>query len=165
MTRRTLGLLLLAALPARPALGDGGVVRLSEVVGPLRVTVFTSPAPLRAGPADVSFLIQDAATNEVVRDAAIEVSAACGHHAVAGRASHEAATNRMLQTVILSLHGPGRWEFTARITAAGRSETISFGADVAGALPPWRSYWPWFALPAVAIALFAGHQALARRQA
>src|SRR5262249_46030011 len=44
-----LGLLLALAGGAR---GDGGVVRLAERVGGYRVTVFTEPTPLRAGPID-----------------------------------------------------------------------------------------------------------------
>jgi hypothetical protein len=43
---------------------DGGAMRLSERAGGYRVTVFTDPTPLRAGPVDVSVFVQDADTGE-----------------------------------------------------------------------------------------------------
>ena len=43
---------------------DGGTIRLSEQKGNYRITVFTAPTPLRAGPVDISVLVQEAATGE-----------------------------------------------------------------------------------------------------
>ncbi len=42
------------------AWADGGAVRFLERRGDRLVTVFTSPTPLRAGPVDVSVLLQRA---------------------------------------------------------------------------------------------------------
>ncbi|HEV3259998.1 MAG TPA: hypothetical protein VG013_24230, partial [Gemmataceae bacterium] len=52
---------LLSLLPSM-AMADGGAIRLSEQKGDYQITVFTAPTPLRAGPVDVSVLIQNAAT-------------------------------------------------------------------------------------------------------
>ena len=45
--------------PAR-LFADGGTVQLRKEAGALLITVFTSPSPLSAGPADVSLLLQTA---------------------------------------------------------------------------------------------------------
>ena len=65
--RPIISLLLATCLILHPASflwADGGTVRLSEEQGRYRITVFTAPAPLRAGPVDVSVLVQEAATGE-----------------------------------------------------------------------------------------------------
>ena len=41
------------------ARGDAGTLRVSERLGSYQVTVFTAPAPVRAGPVDVSVLVQN----------------------------------------------------------------------------------------------------------
>ena len=58
-----LGWLLVGAC-GEAARGDGGTVRLSRCEGGLRITVFTAPTPFRAGPVDISVLVQDAVTGE-----------------------------------------------------------------------------------------------------
>src|SRR5262245_4227648 len=64
--------------PSSSARADGGAVRLRERVGAYQLTVFTSPTPLRAGPVDVSVLVQDAATEEYVPDARVIVRLTAG---------------------------------------------------------------------------------------
>ena len=59
-----LGWLLVGAC-GEAARGDGGTVRLSRCEGGYRITVFTAPTPFRAGPVDISVLVQDAATGEL----------------------------------------------------------------------------------------------------
>ena len=58
-----LGWLLVGAC-GEAAWGDGGTVRLSRCEGDYRISVFTAPTPFRAGPVDISVLVQDAATGE-----------------------------------------------------------------------------------------------------
>lgn len=43
---------------------DGGTLRFSEEKDGYRIAVFTTPTPLRAGPVDISVLVQNAATGE-----------------------------------------------------------------------------------------------------
>src|SRR5262249_156491 len=57
------------------ARADGGTVRLSQRAGGYQVTVFTEPTPLRAGPVDVSVLVQDAATGQALPGAQVTVRA------------------------------------------------------------------------------------------
>jgi len=59
-------LLIAVVCLASPAMvrADGGAVRLSERQGGYQITAFTSPTPFRAGPVDISVLVQDAATEK-----------------------------------------------------------------------------------------------------
>src|SRR5262245_62006483 len=76
--RSIICLLLLAAFAVQPSavLADGGTVRLSRQQGAYRITVFTEPTPFRAGPVDVSVLVQDARTGQPVKEAWVTVRAA-----------------------------------------------------------------------------------------
>src|SRR5437868_5841580 len=65
----------LAFHPLSAARADGGMIRLSEQNGKYRITVFTSPAPLRAGPVDISVLVQDDMTGEVEPAAQVDIEA------------------------------------------------------------------------------------------
>src|SRR3954466_8251867 len=81
--------------PSSLARADGGAVRLRQRAGGYQIAVFTSPTPFRAGPVDVSVLVQDAATGECVPEAQVTV---CLKAPAAGRAlecpaTTEAATN------------------------------------------------------------------------
>src|SRR5262249_22373888 len=86
----TLRVLALALRPCA-AHGDGGAVRLAQQAGPYRVTVFTAPTPLRAGPVDVSVFVQDGA-GAALPDVTVRVTLTRGGETLEARATHEAAT-------------------------------------------------------------------------
>jgi hypothetical protein len=159
--RRALPLLLLL-LAVRSALADGGAVRYSGDVGAWHVTAFTQPTPLRAGPVEISFLVQGA--GGPVLDAAIEVRAARAATSVTAAARREAATNRMMYAAPMVLASPGRWTVEARLAAGGAAERISFALRVEPPQAPWLAHLPWLAIPVAGIALFAAHQALVLRR-
>src|SRR5215472_1415481 len=72
--------LLLASVFAPTRLhADGGVVCLHATSGPFRVTVFTVPAALRAGPVDLSVLVEDSASNAIMLDAAVDLQLRAEH--------------------------------------------------------------------------------------
>ena len=56
-----------------PASADGGSLRLSEKKGGYQITVFTAPTPFRAGPVDISVLVQDALTGDPMPQARVTV--------------------------------------------------------------------------------------------
>ena len=105
-------LVLLSSLilhPSSLARADGGAVRLRQRAGGYQIAVFTSPTPFRAGPVDVSVLVQDAATGECVPEAQVTV---CLKAPGAGRvlecpATTEAATNQALPRGRLRTTGAG----------------------------------------------------------
>src|SRR5258708_34204239 len=77
--RAVLGLLLSSFFILNPSSflrADGGALRLSERAGGYRITVFTDPTPLRAGPVDVSVFVQDADTGEPAGGVRVTVQAA-----------------------------------------------------------------------------------------
>lgn len=151
----------LVFLFASSANADGGLLRLSREAGGLRISVFTAPTPLRAGAVDVSVLVQDARTGRVrpglpVRVCATPVDAPAAE--VEAEASHELATNKLLQAAHLELGRPGRW----RLSVAVDEAVVDAEVEVAGAAPSWWGLAPWVGAPFVVVALYAARQRLAR---
>jgi len=156
---------LLAVAPA--ARGDGGVVRLSERAGPFVVTVFTSPTPLRAGPADVSVMVQDAEGRRPILDAEVSVSLsplAAGPKAVSARATRQTASNKLLYAALLDLPAPGRWDLRVTVDRNGTSGEVACEVTLTPARPRLLAFWPYLAFPPLAIVLFALHSWLRRRK-
>jgi hypothetical protein len=145
---------------------DGGTVRLSERRGDYRITVFTSPTPLRAGPVDVSVLVQDAA-GEPVPGARVRVRLTPRGQpegAIQQPATAEAATNKLFQAAVFDLPRVGWW--VADITVEGLPEPLEarFALEVDEPLPRVGELWPWVGWPALAVVLFLAHQGLVRRR-
>jgi hypothetical protein len=151
-----LGWLLLAA-GTRGAFADGGTLRASRQSGEYRISVFSSPTPLRAGPVDVSVLVQDAATGEVQHDLQVEVQAVRRGRAAAIRrpATTQAATNKLFHAAQFDLPDPGRWNIAVSVDDGRQTEQVQFAVEAAEPLPPWQTLWPWFTWPALVIVLFA----------
>ena len=148
-------------LTAPAARGDGGLVRLSQTAGPFEITLFTAPTPLRAGPVDVSVLVQ--ADHAPVLDAEVQVTLRAPGVERTAIATRAAATNKLLYAALLDVPEAGRWTLEAQVRVSERAATVSCEVDVAPPLPPVLVFWPYFALPAVVIALFALHQWLTRQ--
>ncbi|SRR6266851_5068169 len=144
---------------------DGGTIRLSEKRDGFLITVFTAPAPFRAGPVDISMLVQDASTEELVPQAQVTVRMTKpGQLALEHPATREAATNKLLYAAQFELPEPGRWQLEVEVEAVHRLAVIRGELEAAAPLPRWRELWPWIGWPALAIALFGIHQVLARRR-
>jgi hypothetical protein len=142
---------------------DGGTLRLSQRRGPYRVTVFTAPTHLRAGPVDISVLVQDADSSKPLLDVPVEVrvrSVDVPETAMGGLASVEAATNKLFRALQLDLAPAGRWR--VEVTAGG-TETAGFEMELGEALPSWLGLAGWIAWPVLVIFLFAVHAWLARK--
>src|SRR5580692_6497389 len=80
------------------AFGDGGAVQLRKEAGPFVITVFTAPAPLSAGPVDVSVLLQKRNGLEPVLDAGVSLilrSEASGAE-IQAQPTRERAQNKLL---------------------------------------------------------------------
>jgi hypothetical protein len=153
----------LVATAPRLAWADGGTVRLSEVVGPYRITAFTSPNPFRAGPVDVSVLVQDARTGDAVPDAEVtlhlspreEPDDTFDYRATAGT-----TTNKLFHSAMFELPAAGEWNVAIDVAAATGKAHAIFDVAAADRLPRWVSFWPWFSWPLAVIALYVIHQAL-----
>jgi hypothetical protein len=147
---------------------DGGTVRLAEQKGSYQVTVFTAPTPFRAGPVDVSVLVQDAASGEMIPAARVTVRAAPRgrpSEVLVTPATTEAATNKLFHAALFELPEPGWWAVEVVIEGSRGSAQVQFELEAAGPLPAWLSLWPWVSWPALVILLFGLHQVFVRRAA
>ena len=157
------GWLVLGIRPA-PAFADGGSIRLYGEKGGYRITVFSAPTPLRAGPVDLSVMVQDASTGDPLTRVLVTVRMTkSGGPALEFPATSEAATNKLMQAAQFELPEPGRWALEVHIEGSHGLAVIGGEVDAAEPLPRWRELWPWISWPALAIALFGIHQILARR--
>jgi hypothetical protein len=152
--------------PSSLARADGGAVRLRQRAGGYQIAVFTAPTPFRAGPVDVSMLVQDAATEECVPEAQVTV---CLKATGDGRtlecpATTAAASNRLLHAAVFELPEPGRWDVEVAVEGPRGRALLRFGIEADGPAPRWLEFWPWFTWPALVVALFGLHQLLIRRR-
>jgi hypothetical protein len=147
--------------------GDGGTIRLSERQGSYRITVFTAPTPLRAGPVDVSVLVQDATTEELVSGVQVTVKVELHRSPLATLhqvATTETATNKMYYAAAFDLPEPGRYSLEVSVEGSLGKATAHCEVDAAEPLPPWLAVVPWVGWPFLVIALFGAHQLLVRRR-
>lgn len=166
--RPIIGLLALSVILSTSALvrADGGTVRLRERAGAYQIAVFTSPTPLRAGPVDFSVLVQDAATGAWTPavQVTVRLTSRRSGQKMEFPASAEAATNKLYRAAVFRLPEAGSWDVEVAMEGPNGPASVHFEADVAEPPPPWQDYWPWFAWPALAVALFGIHQLLVRRR-
>ena len=147
-----------------PARADGGSLRLAGKEGRYQITVFTAPTPLRAGPVDISVLVQDAATGDPLTQTRVIVRMTrAGRPALENPATIEAATNKLFRAAQFELTEPGRWELRVEVDGVYGRAVIAGEIEAAKRMPRWRETWPWIGWPVLAIVLFCIHQMLARR--
>ena len=162
-------LLLFLAILLVPSLAeaDGGALRLSEQKDGYRIAAFTTPTPLRAGPVDISVLVQDAATGELEAGAKISIKVNrhdnCGT-ALVQPATTEAATNKLYYAAAFNLPDAGWYSVEVSIAGALGETKTRFDVEAAEALPAGLDLLAWMSWPVLAIALFLVHQILVRRK-
>lgn len=147
-----------------PARGDGGTVRWTGKKDGYRITVFTAPTPFRAGPVDISVLVQDAQTGEPLPQARVTVRMSkLDDQELEYPATTEAATNKLLHAAQFDLPEAGRWDLQVQVEGSQGLAVLGGEMEAAEPLPRWLELWPWFSWPGLAIVLFGVHQVLARR--
>jgi len=158
-------LLMAAVLAPIVASADGGVVRARAVSGPFIISIFTASDPLRAGPIDVSVLVQDCKSGEAILDATVDLALEpldSDSPRLRARATHEQATNKLLRAAVLNIPAVGRWGLRAVARRGPEEATVVTGFQVAPPAPRLAAIWPYVLLPPFVIAVFALHQALRR---
>jgi hypothetical protein len=168
LVRRGLSLALLLAFLVYPAWlrADGGVIRLRQASGPFIITVFTTATTLRAGPADVSVMVQDRKSRTVILDATVVLSIEPQTGTAGGPeilASSRLATNKLLKAAVINFPSAGSWLLRVGVRRGPQKVEVSTYLHVAPPLPRVAAIWPYLALPPFAILLFAANQALRRR--
>ncbi len=147
--------------------GDGGEIRFSGRRANRLITVFTAPTPLRAGPADISLLVQDAESGRPLLDDSITVEVYQVDRPQSGTsvpATSQAATNKLLRAAWFQLSEQGPWHVVVTVNDLVASPPIEFDMDVAAPPPPWLELSVWIGWPLAAIGLFAIHQAAIHRR-
>jgi hypothetical protein len=138
---------------------DGGAVRAITRDGGLQISVFTSPAALVAGEADVSVLVQDSETLATAASADVEVSLvprSRDYAAARLAATSEAATNKLFRECHVVLES-GVYDVEVIATDGDHVGRATFEMLVGPRPTRAAAFWPWFTWPVVPILLLAGH--------
>lgn len=191
---KRLGLFLLVAMAFIPRLAqaDGGIVRARETRGPLIITIFTASEVFTASPAEVSVMVQDRETHQIVMDAVVELAlvqpnesakqistspspSLAGHKMGRDsetmdkpsiiRAAAGQGTNNLLYSANVVFPRVGDWSLHVSVRRGQNDATVDCTLPVALRAGRLADLWPYLAVIPVAIALFALNQWLRRRSA
>jgi len=107
---------------------DGEVMRMQEVSGPYRISVFTAPDPLPAGPCDVSVLVQDRGTGEPVLDAPVSLAIAeiksTNDRPALIPATGEASSVKLLEAGTVNLPRQGAWNLRVTVRHGNNEDLV-----------------------------------------
>ena len=124
---------------------------------------------LRAGPIDISVLVQKVGSRELVSDG--QVALKLTRHGDSGGpitqlATAEAATNKLFRAATFELPESGSWDMDVPIDCPLGHAVARAELQVAEPLPAWQAMWPWFGWLALVVALFGAGEILlkARRR-
>jgi hypothetical protein len=152
---------LATGLSATHARGDGGRVQLLEQHGDYEIAVFAAPNPPRAGPVDISVLVQDVGSKEPVTNADVAVTLTAVRPSgttITAVATRDAATNKLLQSAIVELPHEGEWQVRVSTAVGGREIESRFEFEAGPAMTGWLAQWAWFGWPVLVVALFGVHR-------
>jgi len=161
------------------AFADGGSVIFQRQEGDYLVTVFGLPSPLRAGPVDLSVLVQEAATKEPVLDAQVSISVipVSTDPLLQGEiwtppccslkrsddfyvATREQAQNKLMYHAFFPIPASGQWSLGVEVRRKDFAHYFVQTVEVAPPLKPLLAYWPLLALPVLLIGGFALNRAI-----
>ena len=135
---------------------------MGSITVTITVTAFTTQSPLRPGPADISFLVENNEQPRPILDARVFVTFQ-SETGVTMRteATHAQARNKLLYCTLIDLPKPGHWKMTLLVVHA--AERIEFVGDLAVSEPqsPLIAYWKLLAFPFTIAIVFIFHQGLA----
>lgn len=158
----------LALFCSRPLRADGGVMQFRAQAGRFLVTLFSTPSPLEAGPADLSVLVELASDRRTLLDAQVTLHLH-PHGADSSKIVHVSATraranNKLLYAAMPNLSQPGVWDVQVDIQEARLHGSAQGSIQVLPPPPALLADWPYFALVPLLIFLFVLNQYLRRKQ-
>ena len=140
---------------------DGGSVLWKRTTGSITVTAFTTQSPLRPGPADISFLLENNGQSQPILDAQVFVTfqSETGSN-LRTEATHAQARNKLLYCTLIDLPQPGRGKMTLLIVHG--TERVEIVSDLAVSEPqsPLITNWKFVAFPLTIAILFMFQQGL-----
>lgn len=159
--KRLLGLMVL--LPCSMLLADSGLIRVSQVQGPFRITIMTDPTPIRVGEVDIAVLVQNAETGTTQLD--VNVTMECEQEEglrMLVDASRNNADNQLLYAAKFTLPASGLWHVRTMVRDHESSSMVEWSFNASGALPPLATAWPWLLPAPIGIACYALNRRLRR---
>lgn len=148
---------------AAAARGDGGTMLLHQDAGPFTITLFAAPQPLRTGMADLSVMVQDRSSGEVLLDSIIDVTLTpetAGTSPETVRLARGQASNRLLQASAVHFPKAGKWRVTLLVRRGNDAVHLATECTVEADRSRNLLIWFYVLLPAGIIVLFVIHQRL-----
>jgi FixH len=160
---RPLAAVLILGMWATAARGDGGTMLLHQDSGAFTITLFAAPQPLQVGVADLSVMVQDRSSGEVLLDPAVDLTVAAESANASPqtvRLTRGQASNRLLQAAAIHFSSAGKWQLTLLVSRGG--EAVRLGTECTVEPDHSRALLVWFyvLLPVGVILLFVIHQGL-----
>ncbi len=159
---RSIWLVSLAFAAAATLRGDGGTLVLRKQAGPLTISVFASPEPLRVGPVDLSVMVQRVDDKSEVLNGDVKMhltrSSPDGISELFAPATHSNATNKLLYASRISLPAAGIWKLAVMVNSKSGNAEVAGEITVRPPQAPILAYWPYFAVVPLIVALFVINQ-------
>src|ERR1041385_7744449 len=159
---RTLLVVLTICASAIMVRADGGVVLWQQTSGSITVTAFATQSPLRIGPADISFLIENNEQSRPILDARVFVALEDANGVTArGEATHDQARNKLLYCSVMNLVKPVPGRMKVIVTDGSEKYDLDNEVEVSGRQSPLIENWKLLTFPFMIAILFVFHQRLA----
>ena len=157
---------LMLGMWATAAYGDGGTMLLHQDAGAFTVTLFAAPRPLQVGAADLSVMVQDRVSGDVLLDPMIDLtfvpeSGNAMQQTV--RLAKGQASNRLLQATTVHFSSAGKWRLILLVQRGNDVAHLSTECTVEPDRSRATMVWFYVLLPVGIILLFVIHQGLKLR--
>jgi cytochrome c oxidase assembly factor CtaG len=105
---------------------DDAALRVQQVSGPFRVSIFAPADPVEPGPFDLSILVQDADSGSPLLDAAVDIAVQppTGRPRVL-HASHAESANKLLAAATAELPRSGAWNVRVSVRRGVQEAAVS----------------------------------------
>jgi hypothetical protein len=149
------------------ACGDGGAPLFRTDTRDLTITMFESPAPVSAGPANLSVFVQERKGLNPVLDAdvSLRLRAVASGVEVLARLTRGQAPNKLLYGAPVMLTESGKWDMSVTVIRKGDRTEATGTMEVAPTSGKASSYRNYLAFPPLTITAFALREMLIRRRA
>lgn len=143
------------------ARADGGRLVHSERVQDWIVSIFVAPNPPHVGLIDVSVLVQEATSGNVISNADIAVTLRAVNAddmTASAPASRNYATNKLLQSALLLAPIAGEWHGTIFCRVENKNAEISFPLHIAAAPLELNKRVLWILWPIAIVLVYVAHR-------
>jgi hypothetical protein len=151
---------LVLAIGAIAARADGGAMLLHQDAGAFTVTLFAASQPLHTGDADLSVMVQNRNSGEILLDPVIDLTVGAQETV---RLAKGQAANRLLQATTVHFSTPGKWRLNLSVRRGNDTAHLVTECTVEPDHSRAGLVWFYVLLPVGIILLFVMHQVLKLR--